>query len=100
MAPTKQIRHLADLIAAETHVGDSFLFSSSDCRFGQLHVPGRSRKCSFKLMVHLMGAVAARVVLGATVLLFVNSRTDPIDARLASIEVADKLAAWQVSNSR
>lgn len=52
-----------------------------------------------KMMVHMMGAVAAGVVLGSTVPLIVNSRTDPIEARLASIEVAHKLAVWQVNNS-
>lgn len=52
-----------------------------------------------KMMIHMMGAVAAGVVLGSTVPLIVNSRTDPIDARLASIEVAHKFAAWQVNNS-
>jgi phosphate acetyltransferase len=51
-----------------------------------------------KMMIHLMGAVAGGVVLGATVPLIVNSRTDPIDARRASIGLAHSHAAWQAGN--
>lgn len=48
-----------------------------------------------KMMTHLMGAVAAGVVMGATVPLIVNSRADPIDARRASIELAHSHAVWR-----
>ncbi len=50
-----------------------------------------------KLMVHLMGATAAGLVLGAKVPLVVTSRTDPPEARLAAAAILNCLLRWRES---
>jgi phosphate acetyltransferase len=51
----------------------------------------------FKMMVHLMGACAAGVVLGARVPILLTSRSDPPAARLASAALAVVVANRQKS---
>jgi phosphotransacetylase len=48
-----------------------------------------------KAMIHLLGAVAGGLVLGATVPLIVSSRTDPIEMRIAAIAIAGAFATSQ-----
>lgn len=47
----------------------------------------------FKLLVHIANATAAGVVLGATVPIVLTSRSDPAEAKLASIALARLIAA-------
>jgi phosphate acetyltransferase len=47
----------------------------------------------FKSMVHLMGATAAGIVLGARVPIVLTSRSDSLDARLASARLAVRMVA-------
>jgi len=58
-------------------------------RAGILVVPNiETGNVLFKALVHFQGAVAAGIVLGATVPIMLNSRADPPEARLASAALA------------